>query len=162
MSDIQVSLHQDESTTCVRQACIADLPAVKHLADLNKGALGFQSTGALRSAIAGARVLVMDRGGFLAGFIEYYLRRDAQLTIYAVVVDEPCRGRGLGRDMMLYLVKQAQMLQVSRIALKCPADLEANSFYEAFGFCHEGVETRPGRRNLNKWIYDIGSVSALL
>jgi hypothetical protein len=78
------------------------------------------------------------------GFCHWHLRRDGQLTIREIISTR----NGAGTEMLerLKTIKGA-----TSIFAKCPAELEANGWYERRGFTLEGEEnTRTGRR-LKSW-----------
>jgi GNAT superfamily N-acetyltransferase len=66
------------------------------------------------------------------------------------VVDGTYRLRGVGRALLHELRVEAAIKGQKSILLKCPAELEANKFYEAEHFLL--VSTEPGKhRPLNIW-----------
>lgn len=77
------------------------------------------------------------------GMCHWHLRRDGQLTIREIISTK----RGAGRQMLECLKR----IDADSIFAKCPADLEANGWYDKMGFQEEGTEiTKTGRR-LRRW-----------
>jgi GNAT superfamily N-acetyltransferase len=139
----------------VRKATSADLHQIKRLADSHRHELGFVLLPALAKSIGRDELLVAVNSSALVGFVEYHHRRDAQTTLYHLVVDSEHRGLGIGRSLVETLVSEARKAGKSRIQLKCPADLKANSFYARVGFSRAG--TKSGRkRELVLWRMDLG------
>lgn len=135
----------------VRQANLANLEAVKRLADAHRHELGFVLLPSLREQIEKGEMLVAIREDGLIGFVDYHRRKDRQLTLYHIAVAQENQRQGVGQALMDELVTVARDLGCSQIALKCPTDLGANEFYEQYGFTL--AETLNGRlRPLNVWI----------
>lgn len=83
------------------------------------------------------------------GFCRYHLRRDGQLTILEILVLPKRHRQGIGTAMLRAL----QEMKPCCIVAKCPADLEANGWYEHMGFrLREVTESRSGRE-LCVWCY---------
>jgi N-acetylglutamate synthase-like GNAT family acetyltransferase len=142
------------SGVTVRKATSADLDEVKRLADSHKHELGFVLRPALAKSIGRDELLVAANRSVLAGFVEYHHRRDAQTTLYHLVVDGDHRGLGIGRSLVEALVSEAQEAGKSHIQLKCPADLKANSFYARVGFSRLGAQSGK-KRELVLWRMDL-------
>src|SRR3989344_2310123 len=124
----------------IRKASENDIPAVKRIADLNKRYLGFTKRVILGESIAKAElhVAVLDRQ--IAGFIRWHRRRDGWTTVYELCVDEPYRGRGLGRMLIAVAGK-------GPVKLRCHHTNPALQFYYGLGFRFESFEiTRGGFR----------------
>ena len=138
----------------IRFATEADTSAIKRLADAHTRELGFVLRPALQESIKRQEVMVaLDDAGNLAGFIEYHHRRDAQTTLYNLCVASSYRRRSLGSELFSALIDECQDRQKDFILLKCPVDLDANKFYRAIGCKLEEVLERPGKRDLNVWLY---------
>ena len=134
----------------VRKAVLADLDALKILADACKHELGFVLRPALARSIARGEILVAENNAGLIGFVEYHHRQNEQTTLYHIAVEPDHRGQNIGRRLVGALINDAQKYGKGFILLKCPADLPANHFYAALGFIQVGSE--PGhRRRLTIW-----------
>lgn len=72
------------------------------------------------------------------GFVDYHIRRDKQLTIYAIAVARGEQGKGYARRMLHYF---AHYPNVTAIVARCPADNASNGFWQHMGFTL--VETKP-------------------
>ena len=77
------------------------------------------------------------------GYCRWHLRRDGQITIYEILSQRP----GAGQEMLTRLLAQ----QAAAITAKCPADLEANMWYQRRGFVLAATETTRSGRVLNVW-----------
>lgn len=138
------------SEIIVRKATMADLDVLKNLADAHKHELGFVLRPALAKSIAQGEVITAEIGEDVVGFAEYHNRRDAQTTLYHIVVQTKHRRRGIGRSLVEALVRGAHEQEKDIVQLKCPRDLEANQFYQRMGFVC--VEVQPNkRRDLLIW-----------
>ncbi|MBE2199250.1 MAG: GNAT family N-acetyltransferase [Anaerolinea sp.] len=134
----------------IRSALPEDIDVIKQLADSHKHELGFLRRPALLEAIERHELLVAENGVGIVGFVEYRHRRDQQTTLYNVVVHPQHRGHGTGRRLMTNLEQEARKLGKSWVLLKCPEDLESNTFYEHIGY--EKVDMEKGKtRRLNIW-----------
>lgn len=139
------------NSTLVRPAQVADLPAVKRLADSHRHELGFVLLPSLRERIEQGEMLVAVKDGEVIGFVDYHRRRDGQITLYHIAVEPLRQQQGVGQALVDALHGVARETGCSRIALKCPTDLEANRFYERYGFRLD--ETQSGqKRPLNVWV----------
>ena len=78
------------------------------------------------------------------GMCHWHLRRDGQLTIREIISTRP----GAGRQMLAYLLA---VPGASSLFAKCPAELEANAWYERNGFIDEGTEHTKSGRRLRLW-----------
>jgi ribosomal protein S18 acetylase RimI-like enzyme len=88
------------------------------------------------------------KGEFYGAMCHWHLRKDGQITIREIIVEQGCQGHGQGRAMIerLRIVPGATSLYAN-----CPADLPANGFYERLGFELESqIPTRKGRP-MNQW-----------
>lgn len=138
------------SDLIIRKAVFTDLETVKRIADAHRHELGFVVLSALRERIERNEMLVAVRDNELIGFVDYHKRRDGQLTLYRIAIDEEDKGQRVGQALIDNLVVIARAQGCSQIILKCPVDLRANQFYEQHGFTPAGtVEGR--RRSLNIW-----------
>ena len=78
------------------------------------------------------------------GFCHWHLRRDGQLTIREIISTRP----GAGTNMLNFLML---VPKATSIFAKCPADLEANAWYEKKGFMLENTEITKTSRKVNWW-----------
>jgi hypothetical protein len=78
------------------------------------------------------------------GFCHWHLRRDLQLTIREIISTRPGAG-----SAMLEILKAIP--GATNIFAKCPAELEANTWYEKRGFILEATDTTRTGRKLNHW-----------
>jgi N-acetylglutamate synthase-like GNAT family acetyltransferase len=128
----------------------SDIDWLKTLADRYKNELGFVRRGALFESIKNGQLMVAERSGQKVGFIQFHHRRDGQTTIHNIIVAPDQHGKGIGSALISYLSKRCRALGQHSIALKCPVNLNANSFYERVGFTI--VAQEPGKlRSLNIW-----------
>lgn len=142
------------NSTQIRKAASQDLDAVKRLADRNRDALGFVLRPSLREQIDKGEMLVAEQEGQLAGFVDYHQRKDRQLTLYHIAVLADQQGQGVGYALLDALQAIARHAGCSKIVLKCPIDLEANHFYQRYGF--QLLQTLNGRkRPLHVWILSL-------
>ena len=98
---------------------------------------------ALNDAAERGELILVD-----GGLCDWHLRRDGQITIREIIILPKRRGQGIGTAMFdaLKVVPGA-----TNIFAKCPADLEANGWYQHLGFTNEGVETTRAGRQLRLW-----------
>lgn len=134
----------------IRFASPEDIDEIKQLADSHKHELGFLRRPALLEAIQRNELLVAQNGAGIVGFVEYHHRRDAQTTLYNIVVSPAHRRHGAGQQLVFKLEEEAKQREKSWILLKCPEDLQANHFYEHIGYEKVAVERGKSRR-LNIW-----------
>ena len=150
--------------TCpvIQLAGMQHITGIKQLSDQHKRELGFVNRAIFEKAITAEELLVAtspenDVGLEVFGFVHFYVRRDAIVTLYSIVVNQTYRDSGLGRRLFEALVHVARERGKTQIRLKCPAELPANLFYERLGL--EIVEIEPGKqRPLNIWLYNIESL----
>jgi len=128
------------SSFSVRRAIQDDLGAIKGLADMHKHQLGFVLRPALARSIARKEILVAENHSTVIGFVEYHHRQDDQTTLYHIAVAAAHRSTGVGRALINALLLEARGLGKEIVQLKCPADLQACSFYEHIGFQSIGTE----------------------
>jgi len=131
------------SSFSVRRATHDDLDAIKGLADMHKQQLGFVLRPALARSISRKEVLVAEDQAEVIGFVEYHHRQDDQTTLYHIAVAPAHRSVGVGKALINALRLEARDLGKEIIQLKCPADLQAYSFYGHVGFRSVGSE--PGK-----------------
>ena len=139
----------------IRKATLADLDAIKAIADAHRRELGFVLRPALAESIEREEVLVAENHQELIGFVEYHHRQDEQTTLYHIVVAPDYRRRGIGRRLIERLADEARMAGKEFIALKCPVTLPANDFYAHTGWSLVSGEAGK-RRPLNLWRFVLG------
>jgi GNAT superfamily N-acetyltransferase len=138
------------SELTIRKAISTDLDAIKSLADAHSHELGFVLRPALARSIERSELVVAANSTGPIAFAEYHHRRDAQTTLYHIVVAPDYRRQGIGRWLIERLADEARATGKEIIVLKCPATLPANDFYAHTGWSLAGSE--PGkRRPLNLW-----------
>lgn len=139
-------------TMIVQYARLDDLDAIKRLCDDHRLELGFVMRPTLEAAIQAQEVMVAREtvSGLCIGLVHYHHRRDAQTTLYHLVVVQNSRWHGVGRALVFALRDEARSRGKSLIRLKCPESLPANQFYAKVGFAKAATE--PGKlRSLNLW-----------
>ena len=138
------------SELTIRKAISTDLDVLKSLADAHRHELGFAIRPALVRSIERGELIVAANSTDLIAFVEYHHRRDAQTTLYHIVVAPDYRRQGIGRRLIERLADEARAAGKEIIALKCPTTLPANDFYARTGWSLAGSE--PGKRRLlNLW-----------
>ncbi len=140
----------DSTGFCTARALPEHLDSIKSIADGHKPELGFVRRPTLAKAITDGEVLIAELSGALAGFAHYHHRRDAQTTLYNIVVAERFRHRGIGAALMAEVHSEARALGKEYVLLKCPAELDANGFYCRLGFSLAYME-KGKHRPLNVW-----------
>lgn len=78
------------------------------------------------------------------GFCHWHLRRDGQLTIREIISTQLGTGSKILNELK-------QVPGATSLFAKCPADLDANEWYEKRGFFLEGEETTRSGRQLKLW-----------
>ena len=137
-------------TLVIRKATLANLDAIKAIADLHRHELGFVMRPALARSIGRGELIVAANSTGLIAFVEYHHRRDVQTTLYHIVVAPDYRRQGIGRRLIEQMANEARAAGKEIIMLKCPATLPANDFYARTGWLLVGSE--PGKRCLlNLW-----------
>ncbi len=142
---------KDEKQHTIRKARLADVDAIKALADSNRRELGFVRRAALSESILRNEVFVAEVGTLVAAFVEYHHRKDSQTTLYHIAVAEEHRMQSIGRGLLQALEREAIACGKRRVVLKCPVELSANCFYQKLGFVvHSTQEGK--KRPLNVWV----------
>lgn len=97
-------------------------------------------------------LVTIRRGGDVVGAaLGNHCIRKPQTTLYELAVDSEYRRNGIAS---LLVDKLASDSPHSKLIAKCPADLEANAFYEATGW--DRIDVDPGKsRELNVYEYSI-------
>lgn len=123
----------------------------KKVADANRDALGFITSGKFQEAVEQNRGLVFIENDEVIGFVLYRHRKyDNQTTLSDICVDERYRGKSIGRMLVEALIEDCQEKSREFIQLKCPIDLPANKFYSNLGFKLHDTENGK-KRQLNVW-----------
>jgi GNAT superfamily N-acetyltransferase len=153
--NISNSVSREARCVCVaRQFHVED---VKYLADANRHIFGFITRRAFYDAFQSGTLIVALQNEKVVGFLRYHHRkRDLQTTLYDICVAESERGKNLGKGMLQMLIDCCHKSHRALILLKCPAHLDANTFYEKNGFRH--IDTIAGKRQkLNVWQLDLNN-----
>jgi ribosomal protein S18 acetylase RimI-like enzyme len=135
----------------IRKATMNDLDDIKKIADENKNIIGYVPRPALIESIEKQWVFVATHANKIIGFAKFRHRLDLQTTLYEICVDEPYRGKGVGRSLIHALEKEAKILGKEKIILKAPVDIPANKFYQHMDFICS--ETIPGKKQVIKNIW---------
>jgi hypothetical protein len=85
------------------------------------------------------------------GYVRFHIRRDRQMTILEIISTR----RGAGSVLWTLLLAIAIDKNVSKIVAKCPADLEANSWYQKKNFVLDRTETTKSGRGIRVWAYHL-------
>ena len=126
--------------------------AVKALADLHRDELGFHTRQAYADALQRGELIVAQDGDNVLGFVRFHRRRDGVATIYEIATERGRRRRGVACRLVSSVVEDCRHHGIRVLRLSCPADLEANGFYEAIGFERASPRTSPGKaRPLIEW-----------
>ena len=89
-----------------------------------------------------------QRGELFGSICHWHLRRDGQITIREIIVEQIEQRTGIGST---FLNRLKQVKGATSIFAKTPVDLGSNSWYAANGFVLEGQETTKTGRLLNLW-----------
>jgi GNAT superfamily N-acetyltransferase len=88
------------------------------------------------------------RGELYGAFVHWHLRRDGQITIREIMVEQGEQGQGQGRA---FIERLKRVPGATSLFANCPADLPANEFYGKLGFTLEATETTQSGRLMNHW-----------
>jgi ribosomal protein S18 acetylase RimI-like enzyme len=136
----------------VRPARSHDIDPVKAIADLHRAELGFHTRQSYLDSLKRGELLVASAGRRVAGFVRFHKRRDFGATIYEIATAPALRRRGIAKRLLGAVVEECRRLDARMLRLSCPAELQANAFYEAVGFERTSPRSRPGRlRPLIEW-----------
>ena len=89
-------------------------------------------------------ILVIEENNKIVGcvtyFIEYKMIRGGCKVLHVedLIVDELCRKRGFGKDMLIYLINYAKNIGCYKIILNCSENLE--NFYVNCGFNKKNLQ----------------------
>lgn len=113
------------------------------LSDLNKllaqWKKGYQITpGYFKRVIKESHLIAVcqkDRVVGMVTLIKIHKISGVKGTIEHLILDEKCRGRGLGRELMNYAISLAKKLEIRTLFLTCePKRKAANALYKKLGF----------------------------
>lgn len=102
---------------------------------------------AVRRWISFARIrssLTVELNGRPVGISSLYLQTYKRLlhqTEFGIIVDESCRGRGIGSFLMSSIMKLAKHMHIELLHLQVYQDNPAIRLYERFGFVEFGRQT---------------------
>lgn len=88
------------------------------------------------------------KGEFYGSMCHWHLRRNGQITIREIIIEQGYQGNGQGK---IFLERLKKISGATSIFAKCPIDLPANNWYQSQGFELEGIETTPSERQLKLW-----------
>lgn len=88
------------------------------------------------------------RGEFYGAMCRWHLRRDGQITIYEIIIENTEHGKGLGYQ---FLQRLKQVKNATSIFAKCPDDLASNDWYKKQGFILEDKEVLKSGKVVNHW-----------
>lgn len=89
-----------------------------------------------------------QRGELFGAVCHWHLRRDGQVTIREIIVEQGAQGLGQGRQ---FIDRLKTVSGAASLFANCPADLPSNGFYEHLGFTLESqIPTKSGRP-MNQW-----------
>lgn len=89
-----------------------------------------------------------QRGELFGSICHWHLRRDGQITIREIIVEQAEQGNGIGLG---FLNRLKRVKGATSIFAKTPVDLDSNGWYLKNGFTLEGQETTKNGRTLNLW-----------
>ncbi|MBE5911586.1 ribosomal protein S18-alanine N-acetyltransferase [Pseudobutyrivibrio sp.] len=86
-----------------------------------------------------AFVIVAEEEGIIVGYSVFYLT-PPESELPDIVVKETCRGRGLGRQLLEYSIKELKSRGIETIFLEVRvSNMPARSLYEHMGFEEIGI-----------------------
>jgi GNAT superfamily N-acetyltransferase len=88
------------------------------------------------------------RGEFYGAMCHWHLRRDGQVTIREIIVEQSLQGKGIGKAAIDRLTEVPGAIS---LFANCPADLPSNKFYAALGFELESRKPTKNGRAMNQW-----------
>jgi ribosomal protein S18 acetylase RimI-like enzyme len=124
----------------IKKAIIGDTVGIKALADSNKDSLGFVIRPAIENSIIAENLYVAKYDHSIVGYVRFHHRLDGVTKIYEICVDSGYRRKNIGMRIIKEVKNTAVSNGQSHLALKCPEDLRANTFYKKVGFYKEGIE----------------------
>ena len=94
-----------------------------------------------------------QRGEFFGSMCHWHLRRDGQITIREIIVEQNEQRNGLGK---LFIKRLKSVPGAKSLFANCPADLPSNEFYKALGFKLESQNPTKNGRLMNQWRLYLG------
>lgn len=88
------------------------------------------------------------KGEFFGAMCRWHLRKDGQITIYEIVIEEYQQNTGLGFQ---FLQRLKEIEGAISIFAKCPVDLPSNKWYQKQGFILEKNEILKSGKVVNHW-----------
>ena len=89
-----------------------------------------------------------QRGELFGAMCHWHLRRDGQITIREIIVEQGKQGEGRGKA---FVSRLSQVPGATSLYANCPADLPSNGFYQAMGFVLESQTPTKSGRAMNQW-----------
>jgi GNAT superfamily N-acetyltransferase len=128
------------------------ITAVKALADSHRDELGFHTRQSYVDSIHQSELIVATLERRVVGFVRFHKRRDHVATIYEIATAPERRRKGIARRLLVAVIEECRRSNARLLRLACPAELPANTFYEAVGFGRSSARSRPGKhRPLIEW-----------
>lgn len=93
------------------------------------------------------------RGEFFGAMCHWHLRRDGQVTIREIIVEQNEQGHGQGK---LFIERLKNIPNAKSLFANCPADLPSNNFYKHLGFVLESKNPTKSGRPMNQWRLYLG------
>ena len=124
----------EETNINIRQAVEQDKNSISIIANENSGEVGYVSYGEIMDGILRTEVLVAELDSRVIGFLIFYTRKDKYLTLYSIATKKTYRRRNIGTLLIDRLISEAKKYKIKGIRIKCPADINANIFYQRKGF----------------------------
>jgi ribosomal protein S18 acetylase RimI-like enzyme len=136
----------------IRLALPRDIDGIKAIADQSRAELGFHTRQSFAESVTKAELLVAAHDGQVVGFLRFHLTRAGHVTLREVATSPSLRGRGIGRALILALVRAGRAGGAGSIRLSCPVELPANEFYRSLGFRRSHRRSKAGKtRPLYQW-----------
>lgn len=89
-----------------------------------------------------------ERGEFYGAMCHWHLRKDGQLTIREILIEQGEQGRGQGAA---FIERLKRVPGAVSIFANCPASLPANGFYEHLGFFLESETPTKSGTLMKQW-----------
>lgn len=145
----------------VKEASEEDAAAILAMADVHRDELGPISHHRqwLLQQVERGEVFVARAGeGEVVGFVVFShqsLREQEHTMVYYICTSRDYRGQGVGKLLMETVASDARIRGNKTIALKCPANVPANHFYQSIGYALAESETDNEGGRLNLWILSL-------
>lgn len=78
----------------------------------------------------------------------WHLRKDGQITIYEIIVEDSKQRQGIGKK---FVERLKRVNGAKSIFANCPADLLSNGFYQHMGFELESQNPTRNGTPMNQW-----------